>query len=400
MPASPEAVARLKRKVDSAPLYAPEAARGNGADTTPRGKASGWTLPEPITDFEMGAARLTPRCIVEKYLFADVAVLAAPGGTGKTTATLYESACVVLGLPVWGLRVETPGPVLLITGEDRREFLVARLREVCRALELTPQQTAQVREQVRIDDRTVNRRRLTAIVDDVVEVAALAEEIVHGCKARDFSPVLVQFDPMVSFGVGEARVNDAEQGLIDASRVIVGGLDCCVRLVHHVGKASSRDKVKDQYAGRGGSALADGARMVHVMQPLEADEVLKSAGRILASDEHAFALHRAKLTYAPPQQDRPIFIIRRGFHFEHVTTLDAAGREAEEERREAERQRELRAAVLDAADAAWAEGLPLGQRALVERVRGSEPTRSARPWRRCWPRVGCTKSGCRQVGGW
>jgi RecA-family ATPase len=336
----------------------------------PPDKANIWTLPEPIGVDEMAAARLTPRCIVEKYLFADVATLNAPGATGKTTATLYEAACIVLGLPVWGLRVETPGPVLIVTAEDRREFLVARLREVCLALRLSPHQTALVREQVRIDDRTVNRRRLTAIVGDVVETSALAAEIVEGCKANDYAPVLVQFDPLVSFGVGESRVNDAEQGVIDASRVIVAGLDCCVRLIHHVGKANSRDKATDQYAGRGGSALPDGARMVHIMQPAEASDLAKATGRSLAEDEHAFVLHRPKLTYTAPQKDKPLFVVRRGFQFEYVPTLDAQGREAEAQKREAERLRELRGAVLDAADAAWVQGLPLGQRALAEQVRG------------------------------
>lgn len=347
-------------------------AQANGADHHDDGESTlnRWNVPPAISDMELTAARLAPRCIVENYLFADVAALNAPGSTGKTTASLYEAACIVLGMPVWGLRVETCGPVLIVTAEDRREFLVARLREVCKALNLSPRQTALVRELVRIDDRTVNRQRLTAIVNDVVEVAAFASDIVEGCRADDFAPVLVQFDPLVSFGVGESRVNDAEQGVIDAARVIVGGLDCCVRLVHHVGKAGGRDKVTDMYAGRGGSALADGCRMVHVMQPADATELMKATGRTLAPDQHAFSLHRPKISYAPPQHDRPLFVVRQGYQFEHVPTLDADGREAAAEQREVERQRELRGAVLDAADAAWRLGLPLTQRALVEQVRG------------------------------
>jgi RecA-family ATPase len=338
--------------------------------TAADGSAQGvWSVPPSISDVEMAAARLAPRCIVENYLYADVGTLNAPGSTGKTTATLFEAVCIVLGLPVWGMRVETPGPVLIVTAEDRREFLVARLREICKGMRLSPAQTQLVRAMVRIDDRTVNRQRLTAIVGDVVEVAAFANDIVSGCRANDFAPVLIQFDPLVSFGVGEARVNDAEQGVIDAARVIVGGLDCCVRLVHHVGKAGARERSTDQYAGRGGSSLADGCRMVHVMQPADASELLRATGRGLAADENAFSLHRPKLTYAPPQRDRPLYVIRRGFQFEHVSVLDSGGREAAAEQREVERQRELRGAVLDAVDAAWRQGLPLTQRALVDKVR-------------------------------
>ena len=73
----------------------------------------------------------------------------------------------------------------------------------------------------------------------------------------------------MSFGVGEARINDAEQGLIESMRIFRHYLGCCVQGVHHTGKANARDKALDQYAGRGGSALSDGARMIAVMQPLD-----------------------------------------------------------------------------------------------------------------------------------
>ena len=49
-----------------------------------------WSLPGPITTAEFNCARLTPDCIVENYLYADVAVIVAPGGTGKTTLLLYK----------------------------------------------------------------------------------------------------------------------------------------------------------------------------------------------------------------------------------------------------------------------------------------------------------------------
>lgn len=83
-----------------------------------------WTLPPPITAGEFASARLTPDCIVEDYLFAHVAVIAAPGGSGKTTLMLYESTHITLGLLLYGLEVHKPGPVLIITAEDSREMLV------------------------------------------------------------------------------------------------------------------------------------------------------------------------------------------------------------------------------------------------------------------------------------
>ena len=120
-------------------------------------------------------------------------------------------------------------------------------------------------------------------------------------------------DPLVSFGVGESRVNDAEQGLIEAFRVLRNELNCCIEGIHHTGKAVARDKTLDQYAGRGGSALADGARMVAVMQPLAAKEWAKSTGSLLAEGETGLVMAFPKLSYCKPQT--PIFIRRKGFAF-------------------------------------------------------------------------------------
>lgn len=283
-----------------------------------------WALPGTITPDEMHAARLSPRCIVENYLYADVGTLIAPGSTGKTTATLYEAVQIGLERPLWGLKVVTPGPVLIVTAEDRREYLVARLREICAALRLSPAETARVRDMVRIDDRTTSIRKLTAIVSDVVTGSGFAEEIVSGCKG--FAPVLVQFDPMVSFGVGESRVNDAEQALIEAGRVICGGLDCATRYVHHSGKGSALDKRTDQYAGRGGSALPDGCRMVAVMASVDDAELHKATGERLGDGESAFRIERPKVSYAPPQR-AAIYIRRRGYAFERLRVLDAVSSE-------------------------------------------------------------------------
>ncbi|MEA3641516.1 MAG: DnaB-like helicase N-terminal domain-containing protein, partial [Lamprobacter sp.] len=82
------------------------------------------------SDVEIARATLAPRCIVDRYLYADVAQVVAPGGTGKTTMLLYEAAMIALGTPLWGLRIEQPGWTLFVTAEDRRERLLARLREI------------------------------------------------------------------------------------------------------------------------------------------------------------------------------------------------------------------------------------------------------------------------------
>jgi regulatory protein RepA len=280
-------------------------------------EAPPWLLPPAISEDEMRTARLTPRCIVENYIFADVGVLIAPGSTGKTTMVLYEAMCIALGMPLWGLTVFTPGLSIIVTAEDRREYLVARIREIGKAMDLSEERMKIVRRKVLIDDRTTSICRLTKIVEDSVMASRFAHDIVNGCQQADVQPVMVLFDPMVSFGVGEARVNDAEQGLIEAGRIISNGLECATRYVHHTGKANAREGTTDQYSGRGGSALADGCRMVAVMHAVEPADLRKATGEHLEGDQSAFALDRPKLSYAPRQRTS-IYVRRTGYAFEQL----------------------------------------------------------------------------------
>ena len=274
-----------------------------------------WHLPLPISEAEFAAAQLAPACIVEDYLFADVGVIVAPGGTGKTTLMLHEAACIALGLPVFGLTVRKSGPVLIISAEDSREMLVARLRVIAAAMNLTPEQCAVIRRDVRISDVSGQGLRLTVIVEDVIVPSPAIDDII--AQARTLSPVLVIVDPAVSFGVGERMVNDAEQALVEAARRIRAALGCCVRYVHHTGQAKARDKAVDQYAGRGGSAMPDGCRMVAVLQPLNSDEWMKASGMPLLDGETGMILARPKLSYRPPQPD--VLICRKGYSFQAFT---------------------------------------------------------------------------------
>ena len=280
----------------------------------PFAHVAAWEVPPEISEDEWSAARSAPDCIVENYLFADVALLIAPGGTGKTTLIIYEAVHIALGLPLYGLDVRKPGPVLILTAEDTREMLIARLRAISEAMGLSPAQRRTVQSGIRISDLSGGGCKLTAVLDDVVRPNHLVDEII--AAGRDLHPVLVVIDPAVSFGVGESRVNDAEQGLIEAARRIRRAWCCCIRYVHHSGKQNARDKSVDQYAGRGGSAFADGARMVAVLASHDAGEWHRLTGCDLLPGETALQLARPKLSYCAPQQ--PLYLVRDGYGFRSV----------------------------------------------------------------------------------
>ena len=148
--------------------------------SAPAQKNTGWQAPDPIDAEEWQTARLTPPCIVENYLYADVAVKAAPGGVGKTTVTLFEAVHIALGLPLYGLQIYKPGPVVILTAEDSREMLVARLRRIAEGMGLTAAQIAQVMRLVRISDVSGAGYRLTEIIADTVRPAAFADALADG----------------------------------------------------------------------------------------------------------------------------------------------------------------------------------------------------------------------------
>jgi regulatory protein RepA len=150
-----------------------------------------------------------------------------------------------------------------------------------------------------------------------VVLTGLADAIVE--RFREASPVVVGLDPVISFGAGERIVNDNEHSLILAARRIVRGLGCCVRLICHVGKEAARSGALDQYASRGGSALADGARMVAVLRSWDPeatdDKLTPPPGLSFGTDEQVIVLARPKLSYA--RQQPIISITRRGYAFQH-----------------------------------------------------------------------------------
>lgn len=283
----------------------------------------------PITVEELRQARLTPRVILDHMLYADVRTRIAAGGTGKTTVAMFEAVTLALGRELWGRMPERPVRTAIVTREDGRQILVARLREIAYAMQLGALELDQVLENVLILDLSSVPFRLSRMVEDVVYPhSENLDQLTASLQA--WAPDWIIFDPLVSFGVGESRVNDAEQGLVEAFRILRNRLDCCVEGIHHSGKANARDKNLDQYAGRGGSALSDGCRMVAVMQPLNAGEWKQVTGSELGPGESGLVMALPKLSYAKQQES--IFIRRTGYRF----TMETPNRRTPEQKAEAQ----------------------------------------------------------------
>jgi RecA-family ATPase len=267
------------------------------------------------SEVEFQHAELAPPCIVENYLWEDVGLLFAPGGTGKTTLIAYEAVCIALGRPLWGLKVASPGKTLIISAEDTRMILLARLRAICHGLNLSENEVRLVRESVVVLDVTT---KFVKFIEDSsnkgISVSADINSICTAYSNQNIKVVIV--DPAISFGIGESRINDNEQGLIMAGRTLVRSLNACVRYIHHTGKAGGdKEKPQSQYSGRGGSAFADGCRMVAGISPCERSSL--PMGLKTQPTSTSFLLARHKTTYCAKQAD--LFIIRDGYAFSYAS---------------------------------------------------------------------------------
>ena len=293
----------------------PQGAAAEG--TAGKGRPPRWESLQ-IDAEEMLEASLTPKVIVQEYLYADLAIRVAPGGVGKTTLTLWEAVHIALGLPLYGRTIANPGKVLIITAEDARGRLVARLREVMGAMGLGPAEEARVRAQVGIWDVSGQGAKLARDKDGGLVPSDLADLIIGAYRSDP--PVMVEFDPLISFGVAESRVNDNEQALVAAARRIIRGLDCCVRYTHHTGQTNAREGTTDQYTGRGGTALPDGSRMVQVLTEWKVGGKDTPPPTIApGGNGQVFQLHLPKLSYADRRAKRTIWIRREGFGFDWAT---------------------------------------------------------------------------------
>ena len=278
----------------------------------------------PMATYDWRSARATRSPIVDNWFYENIGHIAAPGGVGKTTLLLWQAVHIILGRDLFGHQIKRPGAVVYATKEDDGETLVARARRMCEGLNLAPEEfDAVLRGLVVLDVAECAAMRGFRLTRISGEVVTPSDDAVNLAKAlKGLRPSMTFLDPAVSFGVGESRVNDSEQALIEAARLIQREVGGGVQYVHHTGKANAREKNTDQYTGRGGSAFAHGSRAIHIMQALAPEEWVKATGDTLQEGESGVVYARPKLTWSSPQPS--IYIKRRGYMFERVESISSS----------------------------------------------------------------------------
>ncbi|VVO88112.1 hypothetical protein PS903_02136 [Pseudomonas fluorescens] len=248
-------------------------------------------------------------------------VMAAPGGVGKTTVTIYEAICLALGLDVYKRKVLRPGASLFVTGEDEREDYEYRLYWLMNTMQLTDTQRKIVTAAIFFEDVSDQMVRLAELNDSGnIVMTSYVDDLCRLYAGEGL--VICNIDPLVYFSPGERLVNDSESAMCQVGKRLSRELNCHVRFIAHTSKAVARDAITDQYAGRGGAALADGSRqfMQIAVGPHKDWPVPMGASPLVLLGYEALRIHFHKVSYAVKPR-APIWLLRSGWGF---TEFDGA----------------------------------------------------------------------------
>jgi hypothetical protein len=214
--------------------------------------ASVYTFPDP--------AQIPPRAWLygEHYIRGAVTATVAPGGTGKTTLSLFEAITMaVAGLCVWYL-----------SGEDPRVEIDRRIAAHMQHHNLDPMQIA---GRLFVDDRAsfpiklTKSARSTAVVFDDEWMKAFERAI-----ERDRIDVVI-IDPFVAFHTAAENDNAAMDAIIKRLGETCTRFNCNVEVSHHVRKPAVGMAEITVDDARGGGALVNATRSCRVINRMPSD---------------------------------------------------------------------------------------------------------------------------------
>lgn len=189
----------------------------------------------------------------------DVGLLIATGGKGKSSALLWMVIRYAIGLDVLGVEVPVPGRVLILSGEDDEGRIGYRVNQIAESMGLTPEQLATLDANVKVEDMSDFHAPFVATEQGNLVITSVADDLIE--RYQEFKPSWVILDPLAAHGANESTVNDGATLMIKACRKISKAFHCFTQIVHHQSKEAVRADQVGQHAGRGGTALGDGARL-------------------------------------------------------------------------------------------------------------------------------------------
>lgn len=206
--------------------------------------------PPPVLDF-----------IWPGFLAGSLGALVAPGATGKSFWALEAAMAVACGVPggdVLGLAPAASGRVLYLAAEDPEPALICRVH----ALGAHFGQAAREAIAERLSLVPIMGNRL-----NIMDEKHLAHVVDDCAGAR-----LLVLDTLSRVHSLDENDNGQMSQLLAQLEYIAAQTGAAVLFLHHVSKASARERGDEQQAARGASALVDNARWAGYLTQMSESE--------------------------------------------------------------------------------------------------------------------------------
>jgi hypothetical protein len=218
-------------------------------------------------------------------------MIAAAGGTGKTTTLVHMSVSVALGLSWCGFQVENRGPVALCLGESDDALMRRHLWRAYNALDLSPEQRAEAVKQILpmpLSGHEVNFiRGIGTDLERTEFYTRLRKRLEKLASQEGFQWSMIVLDPLSRFaGPDTEKDSAAATRFVQALEVLtkLPGTPA-VMCAHHSSKNSMQLGKND---ARGSTALRDGVRSVMTLTRHKAEGVV---GVMMSCDKSNEAPH-------------------------------------------------------------------------------------------------------------
>lgn len=274
--------------------------------------------------------------VIEGYVpMGKVSLLAAEGGTGKSSLLLGAATHVALGSSHYAGLVLHGGPVLYCSLEDGADEIERRLSAICEALrfslvlkvtrgELTVVEARRAEEEYRtlmaenFHIWPLSGKQLHLIGTNkggaIVQERGVEELLEQASRIAGLRWIIA--DPLARLHGTDENSNAVGTALINAADRVVNGTGAAFMLAHHSSKQSAKDRDMTAAAVRGGSALSDGARSVLRLAPVDKEEtgvqLVDVHGELLSGKHYAEGrvrlLAHAKCNYARQQPN--LYLLR------------------------------------------------------------------------------------------
>jgi hypothetical protein len=206
------------------------------------------------------------RHYIRKFISATV----APGGMGKTSLTIVETAAMATGRNLVG---DEPCGLLRVwgwNGEDPREEIERRFAAACLHYKIDP---ASIEGNLFFDSgRDIELIIATQHKSGALIATPVEDALIEALKDGRFDVLIL--DPFVSTHRVSENDNMAIDAVVKTFGRIAEGANCAIELIHHVRKTSGAEITAED--GRGASALVAAARSVRVLNQMALEEAEKA----------------------------------------------------------------------------------------------------------------------------